>query len=132
MTVLILLNRGKGTDEAIVSLPARGLAQVVTTGSRTGRTAGHLPAAAGSGSELATDVLAVATAIRLGGDIVATRDPVDVGRLASDHLNVAILAIRPVDSGRPGASSAVGVPESVQGAKQVRGGVVEPAGSAGG
>lgn len=57
------------------------------------RTAGHLLAAIGAGSELAVDALVVATAIRLGGGLVLTHDPVDLRRLAARHANVVVAAI---------------------------------------
>lgn len=91
--VLVELYRGHGTDEPIDALLGRGFAQVVTTGARIARIAGHLLADAGAGSELAIDALAVATAIRLGGGMVATHDPDDLRRLAGPHTNVAILEI---------------------------------------
>lgn len=91
--VLVELYRGRGTDEAIDAVLARGFAQVVTTGARIARVAGHLLAAVDSGSEMAVDALVVATAIRLGGGIVATHDPNDLTLLAAGHPNVTIAAI---------------------------------------
>jgi predicted nucleic acid-binding protein len=91
--VLVELYRGHGSDEPIDALLGRGFAQVVTTGVRIARIAGHLLADAGAGSELAIDALAVATAVRLGGGIVATHDPGDLRLLAGLHRNVAILEI---------------------------------------
>ena len=91
--VLVELYRGHGTDEPIDALLSRGFAQVVTTGARIARIAGHLLADAKAGSELAIDALAVATAIRLGGGIVATHDPDDLRHLAGRHPNVSILEI---------------------------------------
>jgi len=91
--VLVELYRGRGTDEAIDAVLARGFAQVVTTGARIARVAGHLLAAADSGTEMAIDALVVATAIRLGGGIVLTHDQDDLALLAADHPNVAIAAI---------------------------------------
>lgn len=91
--VLVELYRGGGTDEAIDAVLARGFAQVVTTGARIARVAGHLLAAAQSGSEMAIDALVVATAIRLGGGIVVTHDPNDLALLAAGHPNVVIAAI---------------------------------------
>ena len=91
--VLVELSRGGGTDAATDSVLARGFAQVVTTGARTARVAGHLLAAAGAGSELAIDALVVATAIRFGGGMVLTHDPGDLTHLADGHTNVAIAAI---------------------------------------
>lgn len=91
--VLVELYRGGGADEAIDAVLARGFAQVVTTGARIARMAGHLLAAAHTGSEMAIDALVVATAIRLGGGIVVTHDPDDLVLLAADHPNVVIAAI---------------------------------------
>ena len=91
--VLVELYRGGGTDAAIDSVLARGFAQVVTTGARTARVAGHLLAAAGAGSELAIDALVVATAIRFGGGVVLTHDPDDLERLAAGHPGIAVAAI---------------------------------------
>ena len=88
--VLVELYRGGSTDAAIDSVLSRGFAQVVTTGARTARIAGHLLAAAGAGSELAIDALVVATAIRFGGGVILTHDPGDLTRLAAGHSNVAI------------------------------------------
>ena len=91
--VLVELYRGAGTDAAIDSVLARGFAQVVTTGARTARVAGHLLAAAGAGSELAIDALVVATAIRFGGGVVLAHDPGDLTRLAAGHSAVAIASL---------------------------------------
>lgn len=91
--VLVELYRGRGVDEAIDTELARGFAQVVTTGARMARIAGHLLANVGAGSEMAIDALVVATAIRFGGGIIATQDPEDLRRLAAPHPNVAILEV---------------------------------------
>lgn len=91
--VLVELYRGHGSDEPIDALLGRGFAQVVTTGARIARIAGHLLADAGAGSEMAVDALAVATAVRYGGGIVATHDPDDLRLLAGRHANVSILEI---------------------------------------
>ncbi len=91
--VLVELYRGRGTDEAIDAVLTRGFAQVVTTGARMARIAGHLLANADAGSEMAIDALVVATAIRFGGGIIVTHDPDDLGRLAAAHTNVAIFEI---------------------------------------
>lgn len=91
--VLVELYRGRGTDEVIDGVIARGFAQVVTTGARIARVAGHLLAAAGSGGEMAIDALVVATAIRLGGGVIVTHDPNDLTVLASGYPNVAIAGI---------------------------------------
>ncbi len=91
--VLVELYRGRGLDEAVDSVLSRGFAQVVTTGARTARIAGHLLSAAGAGSEAAIDALVVATAVRFGGGVVVTHDPDDLRHLAADSPNVAILEI---------------------------------------
>lgn len=91
--VLVELYRGHGHDEAVDGVLARGFAQVVTTGTRIARIAGHLLAADGSGSAMAIDAMVVATAVRLGGGIVATHDPDDLRRLAAHHANVSIFEI---------------------------------------
>lgn len=91
--VLVELYRGGGTDEAIDAVLARGFAQVVTTGARIARIAGHLLSTAGAGSEMAVDAIVVATAVRLGGGVVVTHDPRDLRLLAARHANVAIAAI---------------------------------------
>ncbi len=91
--VLVELYRGRGADEVIDGVLARGFAQVVTTGARTARIAGHLLSDAAQGSEMAVDALVVATAIRFGGGIVVTHDPDDIRRLAAGQPNVSVFAI---------------------------------------
>ena len=91
--VLVELFRGRGTDETIDGLLARGFAQVVTTGVRMARIAGHLLANADAGSEMAIDALVVATAIRFGGGIVVTHDPDDIRLLAARHPNVSTFSV---------------------------------------
>lgn len=91
--VLVELYRGRGVDEAIDGVLARGFAQVVTTGARMARIAGHLLADADAGSEMAIDALVVATAVRFGGGIVVTHDPNDMRRLAAGHANVAVFEV---------------------------------------
>jgi len=91
--VLIELYRGKGFDEPIDRVLAQGFARVITTGARVARIAGHLVAHIGAGSEMAVDALVVATAVRLGGGIVLTHDPIDLTRLAASHPNVVVAGI---------------------------------------
>lgn len=91
--VLVELYRGDGHDEPVDHLLARGFAQVVTSGARMARIAGHLLADADVGSEMAIDALVVATAIRFGGGIVVTHDPADLRLLAARHPNVSIFEI---------------------------------------
>ena len=91
--VLVELYRGRGTDEAIDGVLGRGFAQVVTTGVRMARIAGHLLADAEAGSEMAIDALVAATAIRLGGGIVVTHDPVDIRLLAANRPDISVFSI---------------------------------------
>lgn len=91
--VLVELYRGRGTDEAIDVVLARGFAHVVTTGARTARIAGHLLGRIGADSAMAIDALVVATAVRFGGGMVATHDPSDLRLLAAPHPNVAVVEI---------------------------------------
>ena len=91
--VLVELYRGRGFDEPVDLVLARDFAQVVTTGARIARIAGHLLSAAHASSEMAIDALVVATAIRLGGGIVITHDPGDLTLLSAGHPHVAIAAI---------------------------------------
>ncbi len=91
--VLIELYRGGGFDEPIDAVLARGFVQVVTTGARIARIAGHLLARVDAGSEMAIDAVVVATAVRLGGGMVATHDPMDLAALAAHSPNVAIVAV---------------------------------------
>jgi len=91
--VLVELYRGGGTDEAIDGVLSRGFAQVVTTGVRMARIAGHLLADADAGSEMAIDALVVATAVRLGGGIVVTHDPDDMRVLTAGQSNVSIFSL---------------------------------------
>lgn len=91
--VLVELYRGRGADEPVDLVLGRGFIQVVTTGARIARIAGHLLSAVGSGSEMAVDALVVATAIRFGGGIILTHDVEDLRNLASDHANVTVAGI---------------------------------------
>lgn len=91
--VLVELYRGHGTDEAIDGVLGRGFAQVVTTGVRMARIAGHLLADAGAGSEMAVDALVVATAIRFGGGIVVTHHPDDIRVLAASRPDVSVVGV---------------------------------------
>jgi predicted nucleic acid-binding protein len=91
--VLAELYRGGGSDEPIDRVLARGFAQVVTTGARMSRIAGHLLARVGAGSEMVVDALVVATAVRLGGGVVATHDPDDIRVLVGGRPNVSVFPI---------------------------------------
>lgn len=91
--VLVELYRGSGFDEPVDAVLAQGVLQVVTTGARIARIAGHLLARVDAGSELAVDALVVATAVRLGGGMIVTHEPSDLAALASSAPNVAVVGI---------------------------------------
>jgi predicted nucleic acid-binding protein len=91
--VLAELYRGDGSDAAIDSvLTGRGV-RTVTSGRRIARTAGGLRHRDRLDSCHVVDCIVVATAVRLGGGVVATGDLHDMERLARDHPNVVIRPI---------------------------------------
>ncbi len=91
--VLVELYCVSGFDEPIDAVLARGFVQVVTTGARIARIAGHLLARVDAGSEMAIDALVVATAVRLGGGMIVTHDSEDLSALAANSPNVAIVRV---------------------------------------
>lgn len=91
--VLVEVYHGAGTDEPIDQELGRGYVRVITTGLRIARIAGHLLARSGRGTEMAVDALVVATAIRLGGGMIVTHDPIALAMLAAGHSNVRIASI---------------------------------------
>ncbi len=60
---------------------------------RVARVAGTLLGREGLDSCHAVDAFVVATAVRLGGGVIATHDPTDLARLAQAHPNVKVAAI---------------------------------------
>ncbi len=91
--VLVALYRGSGFNEPVDAVLARGFLQVVTTGARIARMAGHLLARIDAGSEMAVNALVVATTVRLGGGMILTHDPKDLSALAANTPNVAIAQV---------------------------------------
>lgn len=91
--VLVELYRARGFDEPVDAMLACGFVQIVTTGARIARIAGHLLATVRSGSEMAIDALVVGTAIRLGGGMVITHGPGDLRLLAAGHSKVTVATI---------------------------------------
>lgn len=92
MAVLSEVYRGANDDAAIDRL--LGTVDVVGLSLRTVRLAGRLRSPAGRGS--AVDAIVVATAIGLGGGVIATADPDDIGALATDHPNVKVWSLTDV------------------------------------
>jgi predicted nucleic acid-binding protein len=87
--VLAEAYRGTAADAAIDRVLGRGI-RPITTGQATARQAGALRYRDRLNSCHTVDALVIATAIRLGGGIVATGDPDDLQSLARDHANVRI------------------------------------------
>jgi predicted nucleic acid-binding protein len=89
LVVLAEVYRGIGSDVKIDRL-VRSLDRIPATLGLT-RLAGALRARAGRGS--AVDAIVVATAIRLGGALIATADPEDLSALAANHSNVKVWSL---------------------------------------
>jgi predicted nucleic acid-binding protein len=87
--VLTEVYRGSRRDAAVDRVVGRGN-RVVPLDHRTARVAGGLLGRDRLDSCHAVDASVVATAIRLGGAIVATGDPDDLRSLARDHRNVVV------------------------------------------
>lgn len=88
--VLVEVYRGTGSDAAVDRVAGR-LANTVALDVPTARLAGRLRTRAGRGS--AVDAVVVATAVRLGGGIVATADVEDITALAAEHANVRVWSL---------------------------------------
>lgn len=87
--VLAEAYRGTAADAAIDRVLGRGI-RAITLGQATARQAGHLRHRDRLNSCHTVDALVIATAIRLGGGIVATGDPDDLRSLAREHANVKV------------------------------------------
>ena len=87
--VLAEAYRGTAADATIDRVLGLGISSI-TTGRATARQAGSLRYRDRLDSCHTVDALVVATAIRLGGGIVATGDPDDLRHLARDHGNVSV------------------------------------------
>jgi len=90
--VLVEVYRGR-KDDAAVDFAIKRIGRVVPAGQSIAKLAGRLLARHRLDSAHAVDALVVATAIRLGGGLIATHDPDDLGRLATEYPNVKTLAI---------------------------------------
>lgn len=85
---------GTGADVGVDRVLNRGV-RAITLGRAAARLAGTLRHRVRLDSCHTVDAVVVATALRLGGGIVATGDPDDIGVLARDHRNVAVAPLRP-------------------------------------
>jgi predicted nucleic acid-binding protein len=92
-TVLAELYRGNATDAAIDTVLARRGMRMITSGRRIVRIAGALRYRDRLDSCHVVDCIVVATAIRLGGGVIATENPSDMQQLARDHPNVVVQPI---------------------------------------
>ena len=90
LVVLAEVYRGDPTDAGIDRLSGRA-ADVVPLTPSLARLAGQLRTGAGRGS--AVDAIVVATAVRIGGAVVATADPEDMQALAAGYPNVRIWSL---------------------------------------
>lgn len=90
--VLTEVYRGGRRDAAVDRIIGRAN-RVIALDHRTSRIAGGLLGRDGLDSCHAVDALVVATAIRLGGAVIATGDPEDLASLARDHRNVMIQSL---------------------------------------
>jgi len=86
--VLAELYRGDWTDAAIDTVLARRGMRTITAGRRIVRTAGALRHRDRLDSCHVVDCIVVATAVRLGGGVMATEDSSDMEQLARYHPNV--------------------------------------------
>jgi predicted nucleic acid-binding protein len=84
--------RGTAADGAVDHLLQRGI-RPITMGQAIARLAGALRYRDGLDSCHTVDAFVVATAVRLGGGIVATGDQADLRALARDHGHVRIAPI---------------------------------------
>jgi predicted nucleic acid-binding protein len=90
--VLAEAYRGTAADAAIDRVLGRGI-RAITTGQGIARQAGALRHRDRLNSCHTVDALVIATAIRLGGGIVATGDRSDLQSLARDHANVKVQSL---------------------------------------
>lgn len=90
--VLVEVYHGKPRDAGIDRILGR-IARIVPTGRSIARVAERLLREGGLDSSSAIDAIVVATAVRLGGGLIATNDPVDMSRLAGPFPNVKVVAI---------------------------------------
>jgi predicted nucleic acid-binding protein len=91
--VLVEVYRGQARDAAVDRVLNQGI-DVLPVDRTTARIAAGLLTRAQLDSRDAIDALVVATAVRLGGALILTSDPDDLGVLAMDHPTIEIQALR--------------------------------------
>ncbi len=91
--VLVEAYRGTGADAAVDRVLRSGI-RPITMGLAMARAAAALKRRDRLDSCHTVDALVVATAVRLGGGIIATGDPDDLRALARDHPNVRVEPVR--------------------------------------
>ena len=90
--VLAEAYRGIAADAAVDRLLGKGI-RPITFGQAAARQAGGLRHRDHLNSCHTVDALVVATAIRLGGGVIATGNPDDLRSLAGEHGNVKVQAL---------------------------------------
>lgn len=92
--VLAELYRGARHSHLVDACLSRETGILVRTTDRPfARLVGGVLAAAAAGSEHLADAHAVAAAVELGGGLVLTTDPGDLGRLAAAYRNVTVIGL---------------------------------------
>jgi predicted nucleic acid-binding protein len=92
-SVLAEVVRGRPADAGVFAGLRRERVEVHPVDTRAGVRAGQLLGAIGAGSEMAVDAFTVAVADLAGGAIVATADPRDLSRLATQAAHVTVADI---------------------------------------
>ena len=88
--------RGGGYDQTVDALLSRhrGALKVVDTDRDLARAVGNLLARHGRGTQDHVDATVVAAAIRLGGGVILTSDPVDIAALADGIPGIVVEPLR--------------------------------------
>ncbi len=86
---IVLAETVRGTaEDATVNRVVKAVGRVLPVDEPVGRTAGGLLRS--SGTNATVDAVVVASALAVGGGVVLTGDPDDLGALAADHPQVVV------------------------------------------